>query len=66
MASLCNAHKLGLEISKVGAGAGFWRAVIRSRAVLVATSTDDIRSMGKLWGKKTTVTEIRDELVEGI
>ena len=65
-ASLCNAHKLGLEISKDGAGAGFLRVMIRFRDVLVAVSADDIRSMGKFWGKKATVSEIRDELVEGI
>ena len=54
-ASLCKAHTLGLEISKGEAGAGFWMAVIKSRAALVAASVDDIRNMGKLWGKKDIV-----------
>ena len=64
-ASLCKTHKLGLDISKGEAGAGFWRAVIRCRAALVAASADDVRSMGKLWGKKATVQESRIELVKG-
>ena len=40
--------------------------MIRFRDVLVAVSADDIRNIGKFWGKKATVSEIRDELVEGI
>ena len=46
--SLCNTHKLGLEISKSEASEGFWRAVMRSKATLVAASVDDVRSIGKL------------------
>ena len=36
--SLCNAYKLALKISKGGASEGFWRAVMRSKAALVAAS----------------------------
>ena len=47
-ASLCNAHKLGLETSNGEAGDGFCRAVMRSSAALVAASAEEVRSIGKL------------------
>ena len=65
-ASLCNAHKLGLEISHGEAGEGFWRAVMRSKSVLVAASADDVRIIGILWREKSTMSESRCDLVEGM
>ena len=65
-ANWCNAHKLGLETSKGEAGDGFCSAVIRSSAASVAASAEDVRNIGKLCGKKATVSESRCELVEGM
>ena len=65
-ASLCDAHKLGLENSKGEAGDGFCRIVTRSSSALVVASAEDVRSIGKLYGKKTTVSESRCELVAGM
>ena len=64
-ANLCNAHKLGLE-PKGEVGDGFCSVVIISSAASVAASTEDVRSMGKLCGKKATVSESRCELVAGM
>ena len=65
-ANLCNAHKLGLETSKGEAGDGICSAVIRSSAALVAASAENVRSMGKLCGKKATVSESCCEFVAGM
>ena len=55
-----------MEISKGEAGAGFLRAMIRSKSALVAASADDVRNMGKFMGEKATVQESRIKLVEGM
>ena len=65
-ANWCNAHKLGLETSKGEVGDGFCSAVISSSAASVAASAEDVCSIGKLCGKKATVSESRWELVEGM
>ena len=39
---------------------------MRFRAVLIAASANDVRSIGKLRGENTTMSESRCELVEGI
>ena len=55
-----------IETSKGEAGEGFCREVLRSSAALVVASANDVRSIGKLCGKKATVSESRCELVAGI
>ena len=53
-------------MSRGEADGGFWRAVMRSKAVLVVASVGDVRSIIKLGRENSTITKSRCELVEGI
>ena len=59
MASACGR----LSVAYGAAGAGLRRAWVRSWAASVAASADDIRGMGRTWGKNSTVSLFRSARV---
>lgn len=46
-------------MSRGEADGGFWRAVMRSKAVLVVASVGDVRSIIKLGRENSTITKSR-------